>query len=269
MDIFDHYNRAYAAMWAQYVIAEDADEKLPFFVAVEGQANQVQINPAIITSSWGERFTPRWSLRVIDGKAVAFLDAPEYSTGDACGIIAGSCITSYYNGSTLARSTSPMAIATEFARIDQSDNIETYQRAAKSTSSNLYLNQAKAKEVSQETNKMISSLAVASVVEGGPKIGDFNMGTTLQSSATYQYPGNNTELNVSLNFSEAFDETVEVNVEGGGIPESYTVSGTGTPNISIRIPFFQATGPSPSTATLTIKAGQYTRVVNFNHTTTP
>lgn len=143
LDMFDYYNKAYAAMWAQYVIAEDADETLPFFVAVEGDANHVQINPAILTSSWGERFTPRWSLRVIDNKAVAYLDAPEYVTDGSGGIIAGSCITSYYNGSAWARSTSPMAIASDFARIDQHENIETYQRASKSTSSDLYLNQAK------------------------------------------------------------------------------------------------------------------------------
>lgn len=269
MDIFDHGNRANAAMWAQYVIAEDADETLPFFVAVEGSATLVQINPAILNSSWGERFTPRWSLRVIDGNAVAFLDAPEYDSPSPGGIIAGSCITSYYNGSEWARSTSPMAIASDFAQVDQTDVIETYQRAAKSTSSNLYLNQAKTEQAGQETNKMISSLAVASEDDGGPKIGEFDMGTTLQSSATYQSPNNPTELNVSLNFSEAFDETVEVGVEGGGMPQSYTVSGTGTPNISIRVPFFQVTQGSGHTATLTITAGQYTRIVNFECIPTP
>ena len=143
LDKFDYYNKAFAAMWAQYVIAEDADETLPFFVDVKGDANHVQINPAILTSSWGERFTPRWSLRVINNKAVAYLDAPEYVTDGSGGIIAGCCITSYYNGSAWARSTSPMAIASDFARIDQNENIETYQRASKSTSSDLYLNQAK------------------------------------------------------------------------------------------------------------------------------
>lgn len=143
LDMFDYYNRAYAAMWAQYVIAEDADETLPFFVDVEGSTNIIQINPAILTSSWGERFTPRWGKVVIDGVAVARLDAPEYVTDGSGGIIAGCCITSYYNGSAWARSTSPMAIAADWARIDQSENIETYQRATKSTSSDLYLNQAK------------------------------------------------------------------------------------------------------------------------------
>ncbi len=146
LDRFDYYNRALAAMWAQYVIAEDADETLPFFVAVEGDANHVQINPAILTSSWGERFTPRWSLRVIDNTAVAYLDAPEYVTDGSGGIIAGSCITSYYNGSAWARSTSPMAIAANWARLDQTDVIETYQRATRNASSDLYLNQAKTKE---------------------------------------------------------------------------------------------------------------------------
>lgn len=146
LDMFDYYNRAFAAMWAQYVIAEDADETLPFFVAVEGTVNRVQINPAILTSSWGERFTPRWGLEVIDGTAVASLDAPEYVTDGSGGIIAGCCITSYYNGSAWARSTSPMAIAADWATIDQTDVIETYQRATKSTSSDLYLNQAKTQQ---------------------------------------------------------------------------------------------------------------------------
>lgn len=165
LDMFDYYNRAYAAMWAQYVIAEDADETLPFFVAVEGDANHVQINPAILTSSWGERFTPRWSLRVIDNTAVAYLDAPEYVTDGSGGIIAGCCITSYYNGSTWARSTSPMAIATDWARIDQSENIETYQRASKSASSDLYLNQAKTKEAatSNEIQAIVTNIKNSNV----------------------------------------------------------------------------------------------------------
>lgn len=269
LDMFDYYNRAFAAMWAQYVIAEDADETLPFFVAVEGDANHVQINPAILASSWGERFTPRWSLRVIDNTAVAYLDAPEYVTDGSGGIIAGSCITSYYNGSAWARSTSPMAISNDFGTIDQNDVIATYQRASRSTASDLYLNQAKTKEASQGANNMISSLAIASVTAGGPTIGKFDMGVTLQSSATYQYPSNNTELNVSLNFTETFDETVEIDIEGGGMPESYTVTGTGTPNINIRVPFFQVTQGSGHTATMTIKAGQFTRIINFECIPTP
>lgn len=145
LDMFDYYNRAFAPMWAQYVIAEDANEDLHFFTSIEGDENHVQINPAILTSSWGERFTPRWSVRVIDNTAVAYLDAPEYVTDGSGGIVAGCCITSYYNGSAWARSTSPMAIAANWATIDQTDVIETYQRATKSTSSDLYLNQAKTK----------------------------------------------------------------------------------------------------------------------------
>lgn len=151
LDTFDYYNRAFAAMWAQYVIAPDAVETLPFFVAVEGSETLVQINPAILTSSWGERFTPRWGLRVIDGVAVAYLNAPEYVTDGSGGIVAGSCITSYYDGSAWARSTSPMAIAADWARLDQSDVIETYQKATKSASSDLYLNQAKTKEAATGT----------------------------------------------------------------------------------------------------------------------
>lgn len=150
LDMFDYRNRAFAAMWAQYVIAEDADETLPFFVAVEGSDTFVQINPEILASSWGERFTPRWSLRVIDNTAVAYLDAPEYVTDGSGGIVAGCCITSYYNGSAWARSTSPMAIAADWGTIDQTDVIETYQRAAKSTASDLYLNQAKTKAATTE-----------------------------------------------------------------------------------------------------------------------
>lgn len=165
LDMFDYYNRAFAGMWAQYVIAEDADEALPFFVAVEGVANHVQINPAILTSSWGERFTPRWSLRVIDNTAVAYLDAPEYNTDGSGGIIAGCCITSYYNGSAWARSTSPMAIAADWARIDQTENIETYQRATKSTSSDLYLNQAKTKAAATEA--AFRTLLTDLTAEGG------------------------------------------------------------------------------------------------------
>lgn len=186
MDIFDHGNRANAAMWAQYVIAKDADETSPFFVAVEGQANEVQINPEIITSSWGERFTPRWSLRVIDGNAVAFLDAPEYESPSPGGIIAGSCITSYYNGSEWARSTSPMAIAADFSTIDQTDVIATYQRATKSTDSDLYLNQAKTKEVDTSSDiqeivthivtpsydKTFNRTTVASTINVTPATGD-------------------------------------------------------------------------------------------------
>lgn len=151
LDMFDYHNRAFAAMWAQYVIAEDADETLPFFVAVEGSDTFVQINPAILASSWGERFTPRWSLSVMDNTAVACLDAPEYVTDGSGGIIAGCCITSYYDGSAWARSTSPMAISNDFGTIDQTDVIETYQRAAKSTSSDLYLNQAKTLEPSNSS----------------------------------------------------------------------------------------------------------------------
>lgn len=156
LDMFDYYNRAFAAMWAQYVIAEDAAETLPFFVAVEGDANHVQINPEILASSWGERFSPRWSLRVIDNTAVAYLDAPEYVTDGSGGIVAGCCITSYYNGSAWARSTSPMAIAADWATIDQTNVIETYQRAAKSTASDLYLNQAKTQQA--QTAKVVSAI---------------------------------------------------------------------------------------------------------------
>ena len=175
LDMFDYYNRAFAAMWAQYVIAEDADETLPFFVAVEGDANHVQINPAIITSSWGERFTPRWSLRVMDNTAVAYLDAPEYVTDGSGGIVAGCCITSYYNGSTWARSTSPMAISNDFGTIDQTEVIATYQRASKSTSSDLYLNQAKTQ---QQTRKAtVTGVNIVANDEDGNVYGEKTINT--------------------------------------------------------------------------------------------
>lgn len=184
LDMFDYYNRAFAAMWAQYVIAEDADETLPFFVAVEGSDTFVQINPEILASSWGERFTPRWSLRVIDNTAVAYLDAPEYVTDGSGGIVAGSCITSYYNGSAWARSTSPMAIADDWATIDQTNVIETYRTAAKSTSSDLYLNQAKTQEASKE--EVVS--AILANVTSGQNSRDFSS-TTLYSTRTVPFAG--------------------------------------------------------------------------------
>lgn len=184
LDMFDYYNRAFAAMWAQYVIAEDADETLPFFVAVEGSDTFVQINPEILSSSWGERFTPRWSLRVIDNTAVAYLDAPEYVTDGSGGIIAGCCITSYYNGTAWARSTSPMAISNDFGTIDQTDVIETYRSAAKSTSSDLYLNQAKTQEASKE--EAVS--AILANVTSGQNSKDFSS-TTLYATRTVPFAG--------------------------------------------------------------------------------
>lgn len=187
LDRFDFYNLAFAPMWAQYVIAEDADETLPFFVAVEGDANHVQINPAILSSSWGERFTPRWSLRVIDNTAVAYLDAPEYVTDGSGGIIAGCCITSYYNGSAWARSTSPMAIVANWATIDQTDVIETYQRASKNTSSDLYLNQAKTEQA--QTIKAVSAILLDVTV--GNNTTDFSS-TTLYATRSVPWAGQGT-----------------------------------------------------------------------------
>ena len=198
LDMFDYNNRAYAAMWAQYVIAEDANETIPFFVAVEGDANHVQINPAILTSSWGERFTPRWSLQVIDGTAVANLDAPEYVTDGSGGIVAGCCITSYYNGSAWARSTSPMAIAANWARLDQTDVIETYQRATRSTASDLYLNQAKTQQaqtssdiqaivtqiVTPNSDKTFSRTTLASTINVTPAVGDSSINWKLVGLTT-------------------------------------------------------------------------------------
>lgn len=184
LDMFDYNNRAFAAMWAQYVIAEDADETLPFFVTVEGDANHVQINPEILTSSWGERFTPRWSLRVIDNTAVAYLDAPEYVTDGSGGIVAGCCITSYYNGSAWARSTSPMAIAADWATSDQTDVIETYQRATRSTSSDLYLNQAKTQQA--QTIKAVSAILLDVTV--GNNTADFSS-TTQYSTRSVPWAG--------------------------------------------------------------------------------
>lgn len=188
LDLFDYYNRAFAGMWAQYVIAEDADETLPFFVDVAGSTDIIQINPAILTSSWGERFTPRWGKVVIDGVAVARLDAPEYVTDGSGGIIAGSCITSYYNGSAWARSTSPMAIAADWARLDQTEVIETYQKATKSTSSDLYLNQAKTQQASEGVSyKGLSTTVTA----GDPSITSTYHRNTLASTITNTPYGTN------------------------------------------------------------------------------
>lgn len=231
LDMFDYYNKAFAAMWAQYVIAEDADETLPFFVAVEGDANHVQINPAILTSSWGERFTPRWSLRVINNKAVAYLDAPEYVTDGSGGIIAGCCITSYYNGSAWARSTSPMAIASEFARIDQNENIETYQRASKSTSSDLYLNQAKT-----SSDVAILGESTTYVVADGVRFS--KKSNMVSASQTFEVKDGSklTEIAVVVPVSGATPtvDNIDVNAEYEGTSYKVNSSQTGS-GVSINI----------------------------------
>lgn len=219
LDMFDYYNRAYAAMWAQYVIAEDADETLPFFVDVEGSTNIIQINPAILTSSWGERFTPRWGKVVIDGVAVARLDAPEYVTDGSGGIIAGSCITSYYNGSAWARSTSPMAIAADWARLDQSDNIETYQKATKSTSSDLYLNQAKS-----SSTVAILGTTTTYVLAGGTRFSkQSNMLSTNQSFEVASIEGLS-EISVNVPVSGATPVIGDIDVAAGYEGTSYDVT---------------------------------------------
>lgn len=208
LDMFDYYNRAFAAMWAQYVIAEDADETLRFFVAVEGDANHVQINPAILTSSWGERFTPRWSLRVIDNTAVAYLDAPEYVTDGSGGIIAGSCITSYYNGSAWARSTSPMAIAADWARLDQNENIETYQKAAKSTSSDLYLNQAKT-----DSSVAVLGTSTTYVLAGGVRFSKQSNMLSASQNFTISDIAGLSEISVNIPVSGATPVVANIDVE--------------------------------------------------------
>ena len=241
LDMFDYYNRAFAGMRAQYVIAEDADETLPFFVAVEGSETLVQINPAILTSSWGERFTPRWGLRVIDGTAVAYLDAPEYVTDGSGGIVAGCCITSYYNGSAWARSTSPMAIAADWATIDQTDVIETYQRAAKSTSSDLYLNQAKTQQA--QTSSDIQAIVTQIRTESGDKT--FSR-TTLASTINLTPISGNSAIDWKLvGLTTLPGITLEASLDNGetweDIPHSsWTVTQSGNdvvvhwPNIAIR-----------------------------------
>lgn len=265
LDMFDYYNRAYAAMWAQYVIAEDADETLPFFVAVEGDANHVQINPAILTSSWGERFTPRWSLRVIDSTAVAYLDAPEYVTDGSGGVIAGCCITSYYNGSAWARSTSPMAIAADWARLDQTENIETYQRASRSTASDLYLNQAKTKQAAATTNALTySGYEIRTFSEPYTLISSGELGVNMLAEGSFSYPANNVKAEIDMDFDETFNGTVEVTTdEHAGMPESYTIEGIGSKNVKITIPVLQVTGGVGSTGVLTITAGGYTRKLSY------
>ena len=266
LDMFDYYNRAFAAMWAQYVIAEDTAETLPFFVTVEGDANHVQINPAILTSSWGERFTPRWSLRVIDNTAVAYLDAPEYVTDGSGGIIAGSCITSYYNGSAWARSTSPMAIAADWARIDQTENIETYQRASRSTASDLYLNQAKTKSAATSANKMTySGIEIRRVGSQSPLILESEMGTSLFASAEGSYTSNTATANISLEFAQPFDQPISVTAGAEGqLPESYTIEGLGSKDVDIHIPVVLVNGGVGTSATVTITAGDYTRQFTYN-----
>lgn len=227
LDMFDYYNRAFAGMWAQYVIAEDADETLPFFVAVEGDANHVQINPAILASSWGERFTPRWSLRVIDSTAVAYLDAPEYVTDGSGGIVAGCCITSYYNGSAWARSTSPMAIAADWATIDQTDVIRTYQLASKSNSSDLYLNQAKTLEPS--SNSAYDGIITTVTKDGVSK--EYKS-TTLSSTKQVGPVGESSNAIVWKFQGDTPAVSMEQSQDGGETwttvnPASYTVSTVG------------------------------------------
>lgn len=130
-------------VWCQYVIAPDADESLPFFVPT-GVGEQYQINPAILSSSWGERFNPRWSMYLSeDGYAYAAVSDAAFFTDGTGGMVAGSVITSYYDGTRWARSTSPMDYADTFVRVDNSDIINTYKSASKSNKSDLYLNQAK------------------------------------------------------------------------------------------------------------------------------
>lgn len=134
-------------VWCQYVIAPDADESLPFFVST-GVGEQYQINPAILSSSWGERFNPRWSLFLSeDGYAYAAVSDAAFFTDGTGGMVAGSVITSYFDGTRWARSTSPMDYADTFVRVDNSDIINTYKSASKSNKSDLYLNQAKSASV--------------------------------------------------------------------------------------------------------------------------
>lgn len=265
LDIFDYYNRAYAAMWAQYVIAEDADETLPYFVAVEGSETFVQINPEILASSWGERFTPRWSLRVIDGTAVAYLDAPEYVTDGSGGIVAGASITSYYNGSAWARSTSPMAIAADWARIDQSENIETYQRASRSTASDLYLNQAKTKAAATSAAKLTySGIEVRSLIQTDHVIIEEEMGTSLSASVEGSYTSNIVTADISLEFEQPFNQPINVTAGPGQLSQGYTVEGIGSKDIDIHIPTVLANAGGGTSATVTITAGDYKRQFTYN-----
>lgn len=143
-DIFDLNNRAYQAIWAQYVLDPAAELSMPFFVAADN--GTYIINPAILLDSWGERFTPSIYLDLIDGKAVAHIEDKNYITDGSGGLIAGSVITSYYNGTEWARSTSPMAIANGWTALNIDAIVATYQKATKGTSSDLYLNQSKGTE---------------------------------------------------------------------------------------------------------------------------
>lgn len=172
-------------VWCQYVIAPDADETLPFFVST-GVGEQMQINPAILSSSWGERFNPRWSMYLSeDGYAYAAVSDAAFFTDGSGGMVAGSVITSYFDGTRWARSTSPMDYADTFVMVDNSNIINTYKSAAKSNKSDLYLNQAKTASINNLPS--VTSVRAVMISEGG-SIVDEKTFTTLGGYANLKWP---------------------------------------------------------------------------------
>lgn len=183
-------------VWCQYVIAPDADESLPFFVST-GVGEQFQINPAILSSSWGERFNPRWSMYLSeDGYAYAAVSDAAFFTDGSGGMVAGSVITSYYDGTRWARSTSPMDYADTFVRVDNSDIINTYKSASKSNKSDLYLNQAKSASVDIDA---VSYTDVRAIGSNGVLIDSVRI-NTLGASRTITIPSTRPTL-ASLDFN--------------------------------------------------------------------
>ena len=142
-DMYTLGNYAFQPIWTQIVFDPNADLALPLFEEDEEITGQYHFNPDILSTSWGERFDPEIVIDTVDNKAVAMIQEKDFVVDGSGGLIAGAVITSYYDGSQWARSNSPFAIADDYTRIDLYDIIATYQMAAKSAGSDLYLNQAK------------------------------------------------------------------------------------------------------------------------------
>lgn len=176
-DMFDLGNRAFQPIWCQFVLSPDADETLPFFVANPDVQGRYIINPEILQMSWGERFEPEITIEEADGLAYARVFESDFNTDGGGGIYAGAVITSYYDGSQWARSNSPFAIADGYGRLDLYDIIATYQAAAKSASSDLYLNQSKATADGYDSVNAPSSL----ILTAGDRVVDLTdiQGATL------------------------------------------------------------------------------------------
>lgn len=250
-------------VWCQYVIAPDADESLPFFVPT-GIGEQFQINPAILSSSWGERFNPRWSMYLSeDGYAYAAVSDAAFFTDGTGGMVAGSVITSYFDGTRWARSTSPMDYADTFVRVDNSDIINTYKSAAKSNKSDLYLNQAKTQQV--QPSKFEGVVYTINVAEG----------TTQATSAVATIDSPNASFAISpaeAGGTVAFDnirvavidnaiqdnETAEVVVQDGeGEPVNVTDIVTAAGRLSFVLPSFVQFATASELRSIEIYCGDF------------